>query len=252
MKRSGCAIEFMLAALLVLLCQSRALAADDYMLKLGERYYKAGDYKNAASSLQSALTTQPNNAYAHYMLANTLVNLKQNGQAATEYQKAAGLDPGGAIATYSNQALATLTRQYAQESQRAASPVVPQKSTDASGQKSGSPPEMSDDEKRLNAECDTKISQINRETQDRIMALRQEQNERIAANGQQTSRPVTVGWGPYGPIQQMVPYYDPAPANDAVNREYAMKEDVLKGQGLKRIEETKSYYAKRIEALKGR
>jgi tetratricopeptide (TPR) repeat protein len=238
----GFVIRFIAVALLAVFCQPEALA-DDYMLKLGERYYKAGDYQNAANSLQSALTTHPNNAYAHYMFANSLLNLKQNGQAAAEYQKAAALDPAGAIGTYSKQALATLTRP-------SEAPLRPQKASDSLGQKGGSGSEMGDDEKRLNAECDTKIAQINRETQDRILALRQEQTERIQANGQAAFKPVTVGWGPYGPVQQMVPYYDPAASNEAINREYAIKEDVLKGQGLKRIEETKSYYAKKIDALK--
>src|SRR5277367_3797897 len=242
MKGSGCSIKFATVAVLAIFCQPNALA-DDYMLKLGERYYKAGDYKNAANSLQSALTNSPNNAYAHYMLANSLVSLKQNAQAAAEYQKAASLDPGGAIATYSRQALANLTRPPE-------TAVMPQRSSNSSTQKGVSAPEkeMSDDEKRLNAERDTKIAQINRETEDRVLTLRQEQTERIQANGQTAYRPVTVGWGPYGPVQQMVPYYDPAANNDAINREFAMKEDVLRGQGLKRIEETKSYYAKKVEA----
>jgi tetratricopeptide (TPR) repeat protein len=252
MEAPVCTSRILLSFFVVFLCQGPSFA-DDYMLKLGDKYYKAGDYQNAANSWQSSLAANPKNAYAHYMLANALVNLKQNAQAGAEYTKAAELDPNGPIGTYSKQALATLTRQYANAGQRSvANSAVPQRNSQStSAQQTASPPEMSDDEKRLNAECDTKISQINRETDDKIRALRQEQNDRLNANGQTAYRPITVGFGPYGPVNQYVPYYDPAASNDAVNREYAMKEDAVKGQGLQRIAETKAYYAKRIAAFKG-
>src|ERR1700733_9710258 len=107
MKRSGCAIKIML--LLTFLCQGRALA-DDYMLKLAERYYKAGDYQNAANSWESALVSSPNSAYAHYMRANALVKLNQISEAKAEYARAGALDLNGSIGAYSNQGLANLTQ----------------------------------------------------------------------------------------------------------------------------------------------
>jgi tetratricopeptide (TPR) repeat protein len=241
-----------LLVLLMFICQRPSLA-DDYMAKLGDKYYKAGDYQNAANSWQSSLTNNPNNAYVHYMLANALVNLKQNARAGAEYTKAAELDPNGPIGTYSKQALVTLSRQYANAIPRIEpNSARPQQNVEtASARQTGTPSEISDDERRLNAECETKINQINRETEDKIRALHQEQYDRINANGQTAYRQITVGFGPYGPVNQVIPYYDPSASNDAVNREYAMKEDAVKGQGLQRIAETKAYYAKKIAAYRG-
>jgi len=219
--------------------------ADDYMQKLGDKYYKAGDFQNAANSWQSSIANNPRNAYVHYMLANALINLKQNGQAAGEYSKAAELDPTGPIGTYSRQALVTMSRQAASIAQPAGS-----SGRTAPPPAASAPAAMSDDEKRLNAECDTKIAQINRETDDRIKRLTQERIDRINANGQTAYRAITTGFGPYGPVTQSIPYYDPSTSNDAINREFAMKEDSVRGQGLQRIAETKAYYAKRIEAYK--
>jgi tetratricopeptide (TPR) repeat protein len=250
MKWYSLPLKIATTAFLLLLCQ-QSLLADDYMLKLGERYYKAGDYENAANSFESSLKNNPNNAYTHYMRANALVNLKQTTEAGAEYTQAAALDPGGSIGTYSKQALATLSRQYAAAAQRSNADAKKQPANQGSDRTtSTAPAEMSDDEKRLNAECDVKVAAINRETDDKIRALREEQSERIAANGQTAYRPVVMGYGPYGPIMQQVPYYDPSAANEAINREYAAREDVLKGQALKRIMDIKSYYEKKIEALK--
>ena len=214
------------------------------MARLGEKYYKAGSYDNAANSFQTALKDHPGSAYLHYMRANALMMLKRNVEAADEYVQASSLDPLGQVGKYSQHALGVLSQTGTGDK---AAPKAA-----ALGSDTGKPsePVQSDLERQIIAERDGKIQRIQKETQDRIWQLEREKNDRIAQNGEKAYRMVTVGFGPAGPINQPYAYYDPTEANEQVSRDYALKEDIEKGESERRIADTRSFYAQKLAGIK--
>jgi tetratricopeptide (TPR) repeat protein len=236
--------------LTVFACQQSALAVSDYMARLGEKYYKAGSYENAANSFQTALKDHPGSAYLHYMRANALMMLKRNVEAADEYVQASSLDPLGQVGKYSQHALGVLSQTGTGDKPRRSATATapggdPGRSTSASSE-----PVQSDLERQITAERDTKIAQINKETQDKIWQLEREKNDRIASNGEKAYRMVTVGYGPTGPINQPYAYYDPSDANDQITRDYSLKEDIARGESERRIADTRSFYAQKLAGIK--
>jgi tetratricopeptide (TPR) repeat protein len=246
------AFRLLIVASFVCLSQ-QAASATDYLVNLGERYYKSGDYANAAESLRSAIRKTPQNAYAHYMLGNTLLLLHKASEAEEEYKFSAQLDPNGQIGKYSKQAISKISQPAvpppglkASAGSTAGSQMGSIKSVDTSN---GNFDEYT---RRMTDECDSRVHDINRETEDKIRSLEQEKLDRISANGDKTYRPLTVGYGPYGPIQQMVPYYDPSASNDVINREYALKQDTVRSDADRKIADLRKFYADKIAAGKSR
>jgi len=232
--------------LAVFAVQQRALGASDYMARLGEKYYKAGSYDNAANSFQTALKDHPGSAYLHYMRANALMMLHRNVEAADEYVQASSLDPLGQIGKYSQHALEILSQTGTGDKVRR-----PLATAGADALKPTSPePVQSDLERQITAERDTKIEQINRETKDKINQLEGEKNDRMASNGSKAYRPVVTGYGPLGPIYQPFAYYDPTEANDQIVRDYALKEDILRGESERRIADIRSFYAQKLAGIR--
>jgi Protein of unknown function (DUF1566)/Tetratricopeptide repeat len=75
----------------------------------GFELIKAGKLSEAAAKFEKGLKAEPDNAQAHYYLAEAYLGLKQNDKAKAHYQKSLQLDPFGAVAQDANNRLAQLS-----------------------------------------------------------------------------------------------------------------------------------------------
>lgn len=98
----------LLASILSLWLPGAALAQSAF--DSGVRMYEAGRYAEAMLHLSQATGAEPENARAHYHLANTLVRLGMHPQAAQEYEICYRLDPRGSMADYCRAALRAYKR----------------------------------------------------------------------------------------------------------------------------------------------
>jgi len=82
-----------------------AQAAASQYFDLGTSYYQRGDYMAASAAFSWALRDTPNDANAHYYLANTLVKLGRMAEAQAHYGAAIRLSKDPQIKSYSQVAL---------------------------------------------------------------------------------------------------------------------------------------------------
>jgi tetratricopeptide (TPR) repeat protein len=94
---------------------SACLAASQNYFQQGVAAYNSGNYALASTNLKIAVTASPNDALAHYYLANTYLQLKEPpAMAYGEYTKCFLLSPKGQLHQYSLNALAKLEDTYAE------------------------------------------------------------------------------------------------------------------------------------------
>jgi hypothetical protein len=217
MELSNCTKTTLVALLAIIVCQQPGLA-DSYMRNLGEQYFKAGQYQDAANILAIASSETPKDAYVHYLRASALAKLRQNAEAAGEYRMCVALDHGGVIGKYSQQALASLDPQKSKPKPK------------PSAQANAEADELA--RQRLTAECDAMVDRINKETDDKVKALEKERQAQIAVNA-----PNSI-------------HNSPA-ANDAINKEYKGQTEALRAEEMSRVAAASAYYARKLSALKG-
>jgi hypothetical protein len=85
MNRPFHALAFTLIAHVCLLAPTQAASAESFG-DTGERYYRQGNYAAAVSALKWQIQQSPNDAKAHYLLANSLMQIGQQGDARQQYQ----------------------------------------------------------------------------------------------------------------------------------------------------------------------
>jgi tetratricopeptide (TPR) repeat protein len=91
------------------------LAASANYFQQGVAAYNSGNYTLASANLKIAVTASPNDALAHYYLANTYLQLKEPpAMAYSEYTKCLHLSPEGQLHQYSVNALVKLEDTYPQ------------------------------------------------------------------------------------------------------------------------------------------
>ncbi|PWT94648.1 MAG: hypothetical protein C5B53_12680 [Candidatus Melainabacteria bacterium] len=84
-------------------CQAKQtfLTGDEQAIK----QYDAGDYYGALAKFRASLVNSPNDAQIHYYLANCLIKLDQQEEAALEYRTALKLTKDATLASYCKQGI---------------------------------------------------------------------------------------------------------------------------------------------------
>ncbi|HEY9732843.1 MAG TPA: tetratricopeptide repeat protein [Drouetiella sp.] len=216
-------------------------AADD-LLARAKQLYQSGDLQKAEQCLKSQIKTHPKDAVAHYLLGNVFVSLKRNTDAKKEYEKAAALNPQGAVAKYARMGLSNLANPVPYPS--ATPQAVPSADNSVSGQSAKSaqeqrPPEhqmnsnVNSDQERLNADRDSKIAEIQSDTQRRIGQIKSQMQGEIEGNGR-----ALRARGRY--------YYDPADANEEIRKECQRQIEAINADTEKRIQALRDEYARKL------
>ncbi len=78
-------------------------------LETGTNYYRQGNYLAASAALNWAVEKAPNNANAHYLLANSLVKLGRFAEAGAQYQAAISVSKERQLRSYCQAALNQLS-----------------------------------------------------------------------------------------------------------------------------------------------
>jgi tetratricopeptide (TPR) repeat protein len=206
-----------LTMLIALLLSQAPAFASNFLVRLAEKYYKLGEYQNAANVLALASADNPRNAYVHYMRANSLALLKQHAEAGEEYKIAFALDRSGLVGRYSKEGLAALLDEH-----KAATPKLHPPVEVDTGPVPDDNVEMVEAKNRLSVRCDAKIDQINKQAEDKIRVLDKERQERLANN---------------------------VDNDDLINKEYGRKIAILRAEAARRVAETSAYYAHSISLL---
>jgi tetratricopeptide (TPR) repeat protein len=200
----------------MLLSQAPAFASN-FLVRLAEKYYKQGEYQNAANVLALASADDPRNAYVHYMRGNALALLKQHTEAGEEYKIALALDRSGLVGQYSKEGLAALQREHKSVTPKLHPPVAVD-----TGPVPDDNLEMVEAKNRLSARCDAKIDEINKQAEDKIRAIDKERQDRLANN---------------------------LDNDDLVNKEYGRKIALLRAESARKVADTSAYYAHAISLL---
>ncbi|HEY9681976.1 MAG TPA: tetratricopeptide repeat protein [Oculatellaceae cyanobacterium] len=90
------------------LCTERAVMAESFS-DTGERYYRQGNYAAAVSAFRWAIQQSPKDAKAHYLLANSLVQVGQLADARMQYQLTTTLSKDPQIITMCQSGLSALS-----------------------------------------------------------------------------------------------------------------------------------------------
>jgi formylglycine-generating enzyme required for sulfatase activity len=98
-----------LLSILFVLFASAALAHAANPFAEGFEFIKAGKLAEAAVKFEAGLKAEPDNAIAHFYLAEAYLGLKQNDKAKAAYEKALKLEPFGANALDAKQRLAQIS-----------------------------------------------------------------------------------------------------------------------------------------------
>jgi tetratricopeptide (TPR) repeat protein len=93
----------------ILVATATLAQSADNLVEEGARQYKTGNYGEASQTLMTALALSPQNAEAHYYLANCFMYLKRNQDAVNEYQEALRYGGNTPTAIYAQEALAKMS-----------------------------------------------------------------------------------------------------------------------------------------------
>ena len=240
-------LKTLLLLLIICSAQSSALALDD--VEAGKKLYIDGKFDKAARCFQSAIAEDPDDATAHYLLANSFLALKQFAAAIAEYRTASQLDYSGTAGRYSRQALTSLSSTQAALITASPKPEISNKTGQTKGDTTDRHHSVTAiskqaDEQSLQAEteCNAKVKRMLAEGDGRVNKLEQEMRERIQANGNEA-------WSGAPGCRRAVKYYDPEPENRVIRDEYAPKIEAIKAEYRKRADEIIAMYKQKTAAV---
>jgi tetratricopeptide (TPR) repeat protein len=219
---------FCFASLLFFNSFNMALAANYY--QEGKEMYEAKHFERAKECFEAEIKNRPENAAAHYLLANVYLELGQREQAQQEYKKSVQLDPTSPAGRYSRIALASISSNWqshkVNDEQSASESSASSPSGDTSATIKSSKvisKEVTHLVERQQAECNAKVQELLTESENQIARLTIEMQEHIAANGQaQYVQAYVPQWGG-GARVHLVKTYDPEPDNQVIREEYGKR-----------------------------
>jgi tetratricopeptide (TPR) repeat protein len=234
-----------------LLASSRnAAIAEDDLLTQGKRYYAAGYTNKATLCLKQEVLVHPNNAVAHYYLANAFLKSGQTSEAIKEYETCISVDPQGASGWYSRLALKSLVSTPTPADHPPPSltstpaPMDERSSMRGSVQKVSS--QTNEREQQVLSECSARVRDVQSEADRKIAELENEKAQRIADNGMPVVyRRVMTG----GRLGGLFSTYNPAQANQEIRQDYDAQIARVRQDADKRIDEITLECKKRAAAL---
>jgi tetratricopeptide (TPR) repeat protein len=173
-----------------LVLQLQTSVSAESLLEEGNRFYTEGNFGSAARCFHAEIKANPKDAHAHYLMANTLLELGRKNEALIEYEQALKLEPTGAIQSNCQKAIHQLT----QPSQHAAPPqngstLRPEASATSTPQNPESEAirnasgkigaQTNQSETQMSAEYEAKIRDINGDADRQVATLQAEQAARI-------------------------------------------------------------------------
>lgn len=168
-----------------LVIQLQTSVSAENLLEEGNRFYTEGNFGSAARCFQAEIKANPKDAHAHYLMANTLLELGRNNEALIEYEQALKLEPSGVIQSNCQKAIHQLTQHAAPQNASTLRPGASSSTSqnpeseaikNASG-KIGAQTNQS--ETQISAELEAKIRDINGDADRQVAALQAEQAARI-------------------------------------------------------------------------
>jgi hypothetical protein len=222
--------------------------ASENLFEQGKEAYQKKDLTTAQKCFVAEIGVRPQNVFAHYYLANTLLISGQKDAAIREYQECVRLEPTGAAAQYSRVALKGIETNVSSKDAR----TTVQTRSQSVSEETQSPVKESAHriscqtdalEQQAKDEWEARNRTIREDAQRKIAQLNQKKAEDVAANGQ----PVYARYGRYG--QRAVALYDPASLNQSVSENYDAQIARINEQADKQINELSIYYKKKLAAF---
>ncbi|HEY9731348.1 MAG TPA: tetratricopeptide repeat protein [Drouetiella sp.] len=217
--------------------QLQNVASAESLLDEGKRFYIQANFGKAERCFEAEVKANPKDANAHYMLANTILELGRRSEALAEYQQALKLNPTTSIQSNCLRAINGLT-QTQQQQQQQQGQVTPA----SRAEKSSPTPPTSEAETirnaagKIGAQTEAVESQDSAELDARIRDINKDAERQIADLQAEEASKMSQSFG-YGKGR-----YNATADNLAVKQEYDARIQAARDTQARKIADLRMFY----------